>query len=107
MVAAVPTTDQACSASAATGKAIPEYPTIKLILFFFGDWMQLSAAAAPRSMDTITVEIPKSQVAMLEKKGATIVDQGGNYYSVNVMTLSTLVPNQRRDSGVYNNKLNG
>ena len=68
--------------------------------------MQLSAAAAPRSMDTITVEIPRSQVAMMDKRGATIVNQGVNSYSMNTMTFSNIAPNQIRDSGAYNNNLN-
>ena len=69
--------------------------------------MQVSAVAAPQSMDTITVEIPKSQVSMLVKKGDTIVYKEVNDYSMSVMTLSNLAPNQFRNSGVYRNKLNG
>ena len=68
--------------------------------------MKVSAAAAPSSMDTINIENPKSQVDVLEKKGATIVDQGVNYYSTNAMTFSTLAPNQSHDIGVYKHNLN-
>ena len=49
--------------------------------------MQVSADDTPLSMDTTTVEIPKSQVAMMDKKGATIVDQGGNSYPMNEMAF--------------------
>ena len=58
-------------------------------------------------MDTIIVEIPKSQLAILAQKVATIVEQGGKYYSMNVMEFSTLAPNQRRDSRGYKINLNG
>ena len=105
-VVAAPTTAQAYSASAATGTAIPEDPNIKGIFSASGAQMQVSAAAAPRSMDTITVEIPRSQVAMMDKRGATIVNQGVNSYSMNTMTFSNIAPNQIRDSGAYNNNLN-
>ena len=69
--------------------------------------MQVSDAAAPRSKDTITVEITRSQVAMLAKKVATIVNQGSNSDSMNTMTFSTLLPDQRCDSWFYKNNLNG
>ena len=101
------TTAQYYSASSGTGTNIPEYPTIKGIFADSGAWMQISAVAAPQSMDTITVEIPKSQVSMLVKKGDTIVYKEVNDYSMSVMTLSNLAPNQFRNSGVYRNKLNG
>ena len=39
-------------------------------------------------MNTITIDISKSQVAMLARKGATLVDQVGNSYAVNAMTFS-------------------
>ena len=54
-------------------------------------------------MDSITFEIPKSQLAMLAKNSATIVDQGDSSYLMNVVTLSTLALG---DSGVYKNNLN-
>ena len=39
--------------------------------FFYaaGDWMQVSTSATQIIMDTITIEIPKSQVVMLAKRG--------------------------------------
>ena len=43
-----------------------------------GACMQVSASENPSSIDTITIEIPKSQVAMLAKKGATLVGHGVN-----------------------------
>ena len=91
MVAAVPTTPQAYSFSSYTCTAtstIPEYPTTKGIFAAAGDHMHVPDIAAPRSTDRIIVEIPKSQVAIMAKKGATIVDQGGNYYSMSVVILS-------------------
>ena len=42
--------------------------------------MQVSDAETPSAIDTITIKITKSQVAMLSNKGATIIDQGGNSY---------------------------
>ena len=106
-VAVAPTTAQAYSSSAATVTVIPEDPTIKGVFADSGARMQVLATAGPYSVDTVTAEIPKSQVATLDQKGTTIVDQGGNYYSMSAMTLSTLVPTQCRDSGVYSNNLNG
>ena len=107
IVTAAPTTDKAYSTSTTTGKAIPEDTTIKGIFSAAGARIQVSADAALRSVDIITVEIPKSQVAILAQKGANIVYQGGNSYSMIVMMLSTLVPNQCCASKVYRNNLNG
>ena len=50
--------------------------------------MQVSDAESPSAIDTITIEIPKSQVATMSKKGANIIDQRGNSYSMNALTLS-------------------
>ena len=104
VVTAAPTTEQACLESAATGTAIPEDPTRKDFFAAADAWMQVLSTTAPRSMDTITVESTKYQLAMLAKKGASIVDQGGNSYLMNAMTFSTIAP---CDSGLYKNKLNG
>ena len=92
IVKAPPTTSQDYSASAATDMTIPENSTIKVIFCAAGAQVQVSCPLAPRSMDTITVGIPRYQVAMLSKKGATIVNQGGNFHSMSVVTLSTLAP---------------
>ena len=89
-VAAAPTTEQACLVSAATfttTSTIPDDRIIKDIFAAEGDWMQSPNDPAPRSKDIIIVEITKSQVSMLAKKGATIVDQGGNYKSYCVDAL--------------------
>ena len=40
------------------------------------------------NIDTLTLVIPKSQMAMLAKKGATLVDQGRNVYLSNALMLS-------------------
>ena len=40
--------------------------------------MQVSAATNPSDIEKITTKITKNQVAMLVKKGATIIEQGGN-----------------------------
>ena len=61
--------------------------------------MQVSAATAPRSTDRIIDEIYQSQVAIMAKKGIDIVHQGGNSYSMNVVTLSTNRPDQGLASG--------
>ena len=106
-VAAAPTSYQTYLKSDATGTEIPEEPTIKGIFAAAGDGMQVPAGAAPHSMDKITVEIHKSQVTMLAKKGATIVNQGDNSYSVNFIMFSNLASNQGRNSGVYKNNVNG
>ena len=100
------TTSQAYLASAATGMAILEDPTSKVIFAAASAWIQVSASVALRSIYSIIIEITKSQVALLAKKGATIVDQGGNYYSMGVITLSTLATNQFHASGFYRNNLN-
>ena len=56
------------------------------------DWMQAPDAAAPYSMDSIIIEIHKSQVAMMAKKGANIVNQGDNHYSMIVVTIAPFEP---------------
>ena len=103
---AAPTTAQAYLASDTMGTAIPEDDTIKIIFAASGVCMQVSGAATPCFIDNITIEIPKSQVATIDKRGATIIDQEGNFCSMSMMTLSTSAKNQCRNSGVYRNKLN-
>ena len=101
-VADSPAMAQAYLVSAAMGTAtstIPEDPTIKGIFDAAGSWMQVSAATAPRSTDRIIDEIYQSQVAIMAKKGIDIVHQGGNSYSMNVVTLSTNRPDQGLASG--------
>ena len=65
----------------------PDYTTIKYIFAAKGAHMQVLSAATPSSIDTITIEVPKSQVSMLAKKGGTLIDQGVNSYSMNSLTL--------------------
>ena len=55
--------------------SIPEDPTIKSIFATAGARMQVSAAATLSSINPITIEIPKSHMAMLAKKGATVIDK--------------------------------
>ena len=102
--------DQAYPVSAAMGtvtSTIPEDTTIKDVFAASGAQMQVSFSAAPRSMDRNIVEIPNSQVVMLAKKDATIVDQGGNYYSMSVVTLATHLPYHYRASGYYGSNPGG
>ena len=75
-VAASPVRVQPHSVLATT--YIPENPTIKGIFDTTGDWMQVSAAETPSDIGTITIDTTKSQVAIMAKKGATIIDQRGN-----------------------------
>lgn len=58
-------------------------------------------------MDSITIDIPKYQVDILAQKGATIVNQGGNSYSMSEATLSTFTTYQCQTSRVYRSNLNG
>ena len=69
--------------------------------------MQVSDAETPSAIDTITIKITKSQVAMLSNKGATIIDQGGNSYSINALTLSNRMFHEYGVNGYYKNKTNG
>ena len=69
-------------------KYIIDDPTIKGILAATGARMKVSDAETPSAIDKIMTEISKFQVAMLSKKGANIIDQGGNSYSMNALTLS-------------------
>ena len=71
-----PSKVQYLSALANTCKVITEDPTIKGVFASSGAWMQASDASTQRYMDTITIDIPTSQVAMLAKRGSTLVDQG-------------------------------
>ena len=103
-VAAAPARVQSHPASATT--PISEDPTIKGIFAAAGARMQVSAAATPSAINTVTINIPKSQVAMLAKKGATIVNQGGNSYSMNALRLSNIMFNEDGVNGSSNNKVN-
>ena len=53
--------------SASATLAIPEDPTIKGIFADTGDWMKISASANKSDTDIFIIEIPKSQVVMLDK----------------------------------------
>ena len=50
--------------------------------------MQVSATTTTSDTDTVTIVIPKSQVAMMAKKGSTLVDQCGTSYLINACMLS-------------------
>ena len=105
-VADFPATDQAYLVSAATGTAtstIPEDPTIKGIFDAAGAWMKVSDDAAPFSTDRIIIKITNFQATMLSNKGATIVDQGGNYSSMSTVTLAIRATDECQNSGYYRN----
>ena len=69
--------------------------------------MQVPDAVTPDAIDTNTTKIPKSQVAMLSKKGTIIIDKGGNSYSMNALTLSNRMFHEDDVNGYYRDKLNG
>ena len=46
------------------------------------------ASSTTRDTDTVTLDITKSQVAILAKRGTTLVDQGRNSYLMNALMLS-------------------
>ena len=69
--------------------------------------MQVSYAETASAIDTITIEITKSQVTMLSQKGTTIIVQGGNSYSMNALTLSNRMFHEYGVNGDYKNKFNG
>ena len=68
--------------------------------------MRVSSDTTPSDMDTIMIEIPKSQVAMLLKKGSTLIDQGGDSYSMNASRISNIMFNEDGVNGASNNKVN-
>ena len=61
---------QSHSASATT--SIAEDPTIKVIFSAVGNQIKVPAAVTPGAINIIRIEVTKSQVAMLRKKGDTI-----------------------------------
>ena len=69
--------------------------------------MQVLSAANQSAMGIITIDIPKSQVTMLAKNGATNVDKGGKSYSMNAMAFSKHKYCENINDGVSNNKFNG
>ena len=69
--------------------------------------MQVSDAETPGAIDTITIEITKYQVAMLSKKGANIIYQGGNSYSMNALELSNRLCHEYSVNCDVKNKVNG
>ena len=48
----------------------------------------MSETTTTSDTDTDTLDIPTPQVAMMVKKGDTLVDQGGNLYLMNALMLS-------------------
>ena len=69
--------------------------------------MQVSDAETPSTIDTITINITKSHVAMLSQKGTTIIYQRGNSYSMNALMLSNRMFHEYGVNGDYRNKVNG
>ena len=72
-----------------------------------GAQMQVSSASTQSAMDTITVDIPKSQVVILAKKGANLVDQGGNSYSTNAMPVLNRKSLKNSNDGASKKNFNG
>ena len=64
----------------------------------------MSETTTTSDTDTVTLVIHKYQVDMLAKNGATLVDQGGNSYSINSLMLSGRMS---LDCGIYKPKSNG
>ena len=87
--------------------SIPEDPTIKGNFAAAGAQMQMTAAETSSAINTFTIGIPKSQVAMMAKRGYTLIDQGGNSYSMNALTLSNFMFNEDGVNGSSRNKVNG
>ena len=52
--------------------SILEDPTIKYIFSATGNLMNVSDDTTPSAIVTIMIDIPKSQVAMLDKKGVLL-----------------------------------
>ena len=50
--------------------------------------MQVSETTTTSKTDTVTLVIPKYQVAIMVKEDDTLVDQGRNSYSMNALMLS-------------------
>ena len=50
--------------------------------------MQVSGAATTSNTDTVTLDIPKSEVAMMSKKGYSLVYQYRNSYLMNALMIS-------------------
>ena len=80
--------DRVHSNSASATSAILEDPTIKGIFADAGARIQVSATATTSDTYTITLVIPKSQVAMMVKMETPLVDKGGNSYSLNALMPS-------------------
>ena len=53
--------------------SILEDPTIKYIFSATGNLMNVSDDTTPSDIVTIMIDIPKSQVAMLDKKGVLLL----------------------------------
>ena len=49
--------------------------------------VQVSSAAPTSNTYTVTLDIPKSQLDIINKRGGTLVDQGVNSYSINTLML--------------------
>ena len=110
MVTAAPAMPQTHSLSATTVMAtyiIPEDPTIKGIFAAASAQIQAPAVAAPRSTDTIIVEVPIYQVSILYKMGSTIFDKGSNSNSMSVVTLAPHTPDQCRAGRYYGSNPGG
>ena len=84
-VAASPAQVKLFSASAKL--AIPDDPNIQGIFDAAGAQMKVLATTTTSETDTVSLVIPKSQVAILAKNGATLVYQGGKLYSMNALMI--------------------
>ena len=79
---------QVQSHPASATSSIPEDPTIKGIFYAADAHTKVSATTTTSDTDTVTLVIPNYQVAMLSKKGDTLVDQGVKPYTTNYLMLS-------------------
>ena len=66
--------------------------------------MQVSATTNEIDTDIVSFVIPKSQVAMLAKKGDTLIDQGRKSYLINALMLSD---HNSLDHGIFKLTANG
>ena len=85
---------------------IPEDLIVKVIFAAAGARAQVSNSSTQSSMAIITIDIPKYQVDMLAKNGATLVYQRDNSYSPNAMMFSNRKYRGNINDGSSKNKLN-
>ena len=71
--------DQVQLHSTSAKLAIPQDPNIKGIIYAASYQMQVSETTTTSETDTVTIVIPKSQVAIMVKEGDNLVDQLKNH----------------------------